>query len=144
MTPQPAPRQDAAALAALGDEAFVSLTTFRRSGEAVSTTVWVARDGDSLVVITPEESGKVKRLRNDPRVELRPSSRRGQVAEGAQPVAGTAEIVRADAGGDRLREIISRKYGFEFRVIMAIERLLARRQKPRVFLRITSPVTDPA
>ena len=39
-----------AQLLALGSEAFVSLTTFRRTGIGVSTPVWIARDGDALVV----------------------------------------------------------------------------------------------
>ena len=39
----------------------------------------------------------------------------------------------------RQRDLIRRKYGWEYRVIMAIERLLARQQKPRVILRITKP-----
>ena len=59
------------AFAALGDEQYLSLTTFRKSGERVSTPMWVVRDGDALVMFTPEESSKVKRLRNSPRVELR-------------------------------------------------------------------------
>jgi len=42
----------------------------------VSTAVWVARDGDALVVTTPEASGKVKRLRNNPRVDASTTARR--------------------------------------------------------------------
>lgn len=60
-----------AAFAALGNERFLSPTTFRQSGERVSTAVWIGRDGDALVVTTPAGSGKVKRLRNSPRLELR-------------------------------------------------------------------------
>ena len=56
------------AFAALGGVSFVSLTTFRRNGAPVSTPVWVAADGDDLVVLTPTASGKVRRLRNDARV----------------------------------------------------------------------------
>ena len=67
-------------LTALGHERFVSLTTFRRNGEGVATPVWVARDGDALVVITPEGTGKLRRLRRDDRVTLRPCDRRGRVA----------------------------------------------------------------
>ena len=40
------------AFAALGDEQFLSLTTFRKSGERVSTPVWIGRDGDALMVTT--------------------------------------------------------------------------------------------
>ena len=50
------------AFAALGDEQFLSLTTFRKSGERVSTPMWVVRDSDALIMFTPEESGKVKRF----------------------------------------------------------------------------------
>lgn len=123
--------------AALGDEKFVSLTTFRRSGARVSTPVWIARDGDALVVTTPAASGKVKRLRNDPRVEMVPCSRRGRVADGADPVPGTAEIVAEEKGMDRLTGFLRHKYGLEFRIVMAVERLLRSGQARRVILRIT-------
>lgn len=35
-----------AALHALSEETYVSLTTFRRTGEAVATAVWIVRDGE--------------------------------------------------------------------------------------------------
>jgi len=123
------------AFAALGSERFVSLTTFRRSGAAVSTPVWVARDGDALVVTTPEHSGKVKRLRHTSRVELRPCSRTGRVDEAVVPVVASAEIVSDD--GSRLTDLIRRKYGLEYRIVMGIERLSRSGRRPRVLLRIT-------
>ncbi|WP_072806450.1 PPOX class F420-dependent oxidoreductase [Rhodococcoides yunnanense] len=123
------------ALQRLGDEAFVSLTTFRRSGEPVSTPVWIARDGEDLVVITPTESGKVKRIRNSSRVELRPCSRRGQVPDGAPVVSARASIDAGDSAA-RATGVIKKKYGAEFRVVMFVELLLARRKKPRVILRL--------
>ena len=124
-------------LAALGDERFVSLTTFRRSGERVSTPVWVAKDGDALVITTPAASGKVKRLRNDPCVELRPCGRLGRVEEGAVPVAGVAEILADEEGQERPTGIIRKKYGLEYRVVMGIERLGGSGRADRVILRIT-------
>lgn len=117
------PARPGVSLTALGDQPFVSLTTFRRSGERVSTPVWVGRDGDGLVVTTPAGSGKVKRLRNDPRVELRPCGRMGRVDEGAEPVAGTAEILTGPDDQERLTGIVREKYGLEYRVIMGIEPL---------------------
>ena len=36
------------ALLPLGDERVVSLITFRKTGVAVSSPVWVVRDGDPL------------------------------------------------------------------------------------------------
>ncbi|MFC9837999.1 PPOX class F420-dependent oxidoreductase [Rhodococcus sp. NPDC127530] len=126
---------------ALGDESFVSLTTFRRSGEPVSTPVWIARDGDDLIVITPADSGKVKRLRNNPSVELCPCSRRGKVDAGVDSVAAVAEIVTDESTSRRMADTIRDEYGLEYRIVMFVERMLARRQKPRVLLRIT-PATE--
>ncbi|MBG6214925.1 MAG: PPOX class F420-dependent oxidoreductase [Cryobacterium sp.] len=126
------------ALDALGDERFVSLTTFRKSGEGVSTPVWIARDGDALVVTTPEGTGKVKRLRNSARVELRPCDRMGKVKEDVASVAARAEIVTVAGVTERLNVIFLGKYKLEYRIIMLIERLAKKGRRDRVMLRITS------
>jgi PPOX class probable F420-dependent enzyme len=126
----------AGGLLALADEHFVSLTTFRRTGVPVSTPVWIARDGDTLLVTTPDGTGKVKRLRNDPRVELRPCSRTGAVKQGEPARAGVAEIERDPAEIMRGGGLFRRKHPVEYRVFMLVERIAARRQKPRVLLRI--------
>ena len=129
---------DSALADLLGDERFVSLTTFRRSGERVSTPVWVGRDGDALVGTTPQASGKVKRIRNSPRVELCSCSRMGHVKDGAETVAGVAEIVTDENARQHLTGIIRGKYGLEYRVVMGIERLLGKPgDENRVILRIT-------
>jgi PPOX class probable F420-dependent enzyme len=125
-------------LAALGDEKFVSLTTFRKSGAAVETTVWIGRDGESLIVTTPSGSGKVKRLRNDDRITLRPSSRRGSVDTSVPPVAGVAEVVEGREAMYRLDSVMGAKYPIEYRLVMGIERLIRRGAPQRVMLRITS------
>jgi uncharacterized protein len=119
-------------LLALAESRFVSLTTFRRSGAAVSTPVWVGRDGGSLVVLTPVGSGKVKRLRHDPRVEIRPCGRFGKVPDGAEPVAGTAELREDPADVERARSTIRRTYPLESRLVLGMERLVERfRGRPR-------------
>ena len=122
-----------ATLSEMGDHQFVSLTTFRRSGAPVSTPVWIARDGDVLVVTTAGGAGKVKRLRHDPRVELRPCSRRGKVADDAPTVAAVADVVAPDA---RSTSALRRKYGLTYRIISGVERVLGRGGGDRVILRI--------
>ena len=126
------------ALVALGEERFVSLTTYRKTGEAVSTPVWIARNGDALVVTTPEASGKVKRLRNSPRVVLRPCDQMGRVKESAQPISARAEILTGQGVIDDLQVIFRTKYRLEYRIFMLIERLGKQGAKERVMLRITS------
>ena len=122
-------------LTRLADEPFVALTTFRRTGEPVSTPVWVAREGEALVVTTSAASGKVKRLRRDPRVELRPCSRSGKVPEGAEPVSAVAAV---EPPSEVATDALKRKYGLQYRAISAVERLIARRGRERVILRITA------
>ncbi|MET0997498.1 MAG: PPOX class F420-dependent oxidoreductase [Marmoricola sp.] len=130
----------ATTLPALADESFVSLTTFRASGKPVSTPVWIGRDalgtGD-LLVLTPSGSGKVKRLRADARVELRPCDRRGRVAEGAPTATAVTEILDDPAEVDGVRDVMRRKYGAEYRIFMLVEALLRRtRHVERVGLRL--------
>ncbi|KQU69490.1 PPOX class F420-dependent oxidoreductase [Phycicoccus sp. Root101] len=125
-------------LDALGEEKFVSLTTFRKTGVGVSTPVWIGREGDALVVTTPSGSGKVKRLRNNTRVELQPCSRRGTVEDGAPTVAAVAEIVQGPEAMRRLDTVLRPKYGIEYRIVMTIEKIMRRGHTDRTMLRITS------
>jgi PPOX class probable F420-dependent enzyme len=128
-------------LADLGHEEFVSLTTFRRSGDAVSVPVWIAPAADEdggLLVTTTERSGKVKRLRRDRRVELRPCDRRGAVAADAPVLRAQAEIVSGAQEVRRMREAIRAKYGSRMKVTAADQGLVDPEEPARVILRITA------
>lgn len=104
---------------------YVSFTTYRRTGEPVSTPVWLARDGELVSFISDDGTGKIKRLAHDPRVSLRPCSMRGEVAPGAPTHTGTATVHRDAATIARVRAAIGRKYP-EGRVGNAVLGLLAR------------------
>ena len=121
---------------ALAAQKFVSVTTYKKNGDAVATPMWVGRDGDHLFVWTPADSAKIKRVRNDPRVTLVPCGRFGKPNNDAEPVAGTAEVITEPATVRRLAEVIRHKYGLEYWVVTLIERLAARGEKPRAILRI--------
>ncbi|EWT00407.1 hypothetical protein N865_15930 [Intrasporangium oryzae NRRL B-24470] len=126
------------ALATVAGYRYVSLTTFRRTGEGVSTPVWIARDGDELVVITVDGVGKTKRLKGNPVVELRPCDMRGQVADGAPTFTGTARVVRDEAGVASVKRAIGAKYAMARlgdAVASVTDRL--RKRTPRAGIRIT-------
>ncbi|MFF6843091.1 PPOX class F420-dependent oxidoreductase [Streptomyces tanashiensis] len=92
---------------------YVSLTTFRKNGTGVATPVWYAVEGSALYVWTRSDSWKVKRLRNDSRVEVAVCDLRGNVAEGARRFAGTGRLVE----GEELRlirRLLSRKYTWQY------------------------------
>lgn len=84
---------------AITDETYVLLTTFRKNGDGVPTAVWIAALPDGSCGFTTEAaSGKVKRIRNNPKVTLQPCDMRGKVREGTVVVHATAEVLMgADA-----------------------------------------------
>lgn len=93
------------------------------------------------MVTTPAGSGKVKRLRRDPHVQVVPSSRRGQVEPGASPTDGSVVIVDpAQDPGEfaRLSALFPAKYGLQYRMMMGIEKLVTRgKGADRFMLRIS-------
>jgi PPOX class probable F420-dependent enzyme len=92
---------------------YVSLTTFRKNGTGVATPVWYAVDGEELYAWTRTDSWKVKRLRNDPAVEVAVCDVRGNVSEGAARVRGTARLVTGEELR-RVRRLLGRKYTWQF------------------------------
>ncbi len=132
--------EQAAQAAQLADERFVALTTYRRDGTPVVTTVWVGEDGGDLIVTTPAGSGKVKRLRRNPRVEVLPCSRRGVIDDRATPLQATVWIIDgATEPGEfaRLGALFPAKYGVEYRVMMIVEKVVTRgRGARRLILRM--------
>lgn len=118
--------------------AYLAVTTFRRTGDPVATPMWVARDGDEVVVISLDDVGKTKRLAHTSRVELQPCDVRGRVAEGAPVWAGTARVVRDREEVDVVRRAMSAKYPMA-RLGNAMEDVFGRlmRRKPRAGIRIS-------
>ncbi len=102
----------------VADSRYISFTTFRRTGDAVATPVWVAPMTDGrLAFTTAAEAGKVKRLAHTARVQIRPCDARGRVADDAPTHEGTAEVVREGADYDAGVAAMQRKYGIQFRLV---------------------------
>ena len=123
----------------LASEKYVALTTYRRNGDGLSNPMWIATDGDRLVMVTNADSAKVKRLRNDPRVRLVRSDARGRAADDATLFEATAELLD-DAGTAAARRAINAKYGLQARLIEVwggLAHLVLRRDEPRVGISIT-------
>lgn len=109
---------------AIADEQFISFTTYRRSGEAVSTPVWVVPVSDGrLGFWTAMGTGKTKRLAHTPRVLVQPSDRRGKVTGGTVAVEGTAEMVRSGVLFDEVQGRVRAKYGFMTKVTKVLAKL---------------------
>ena len=102
---------------------YLSLTTMKKDGSEVATPVWVARDGDELVVITNATSGKAKRIRNNGQVRLAPCDMRGRI-NGAS-VTGIARLTDS-TDTQAVASLVQRKYGLAYTAIGWLEKLRGR------------------
>ena len=95
---------------------YVSLTTFRGNGDAVSTPIWLAGSGGTYEMITSGSTGKAKRLRNNSRVTVASCNATGKVAAGAKAFDGTLQLLEG-AGGDRAAAAVASRYGITSKVM---------------------------
>ena len=93
----------------LAQSKYAVLTTYKKDGTPVGAPVWIAPDGDRIVVWTNPKTWKVKRIRRNPEVTLQESDNRGRTS-GGEVLTGTAELLDA-AGTERVRGLVARKYG---------------------------------
>ncbi len=120
---------------ALAGGRYVRLSTFRKGGVAVPTPVWFARLGENLYVVTGRNTGKVKRIRNNPGVAVAPSDFRGRPkGPDMRAVAGVTDEQRGGPADRALRG----KYGWQYRVVELIEGLLGVVNE-RVYLELRPP-----
>jgi len=79
----------------LASARYLSLTTQRRDGRSVATPVWFVVDDDRLLVWTDADSGKVKRIRVNPRVQVAACDVRGGIR--GRSVPGAARVLDDEA-----------------------------------------------
>ena len=98
---------------------YLNLETFRRSGQDMQTPVWFVQSGESLYVQTMPNSGKVKRIRYNGRVNIAPCRMDGKLT--GTWVPAQARLVtdpELSKAADLLR---NRKYGL-FKKIFSSQR----------------------
>ena len=82
---------------------------------------------------TDAGSFKVKRMRRNPAVTLRPCDLRGRVAEGATSVSATAVIVEDGPDHHLVHDAVAEKYGIQFTLVHLggkLKRLIGRDAPP--------------
>jgi len=90
-----------------GGHKYINLETYRKTGVAVRTPVWFVEKDGELLLYTLANAGKVKRIRNIPRVRVAPSSFRGHPL--GEWIQGDARLLSPEESraADRL---LNRKY----------------------------------
>ena len=111
-------------LAQFAKQQFINVETYRRNGQGVPTPVWFVEDQDILYVRTGDNSGKVKRIRNNPRVRVMPCDVRGGPL--GEWVEGQARFVDA-AETKQVGQLLTRKYSFQKVMFEIMSRLQGRK-----------------
>jgi PPOX class probable F420-dependent enzyme len=103
---------------------YVSLETYRKTGVGVATPVWVATLDGRHYVFSESRAGKVKRLRNNPRVKIAACNFSGTVS--SEWLAGQVRIVTEPTLIRRVYAAFTEKYGWQIRLTNVLSRLSGR------------------
>jgi PPOX class probable F420-dependent enzyme len=119
--------------AAFNGHKYLSLETYKKTGEAVRTPVWFAPDpaasldssAAKIFIYTIGDTGKVKRMRNNPRVKIAPCDMRGNIL--GPWVYARAEFVTGEEAARGMR-LLNKKY-FPWKQILGFFALFSRRER---------------
>ncbi len=89
-------------------EKCISLETYRKNNEPVKTPVWFVIKNDLIYVVTRDQTGKVKRLRNNQQVKIATCNFKGKIK--GQWISGTAKILTEEETKDAVKWR-EKKYG---------------------------------
>ncbi|MDQ3847844.1 MAG: PPOX class F420-dependent oxidoreductase [Thermoproteota archaeon] len=98
-------------------EKYISLETYRKNGQGVRTPVWFVESSSSenniLYIRTSDDTGKYKRIRNNPSVQIAPCDMRGAVkgkwVKGEARITGEEEKLKAF-------KMLEKKYGIMYKM----------------------------
>jgi len=104
---------------------YLSVETYRKSGQPVATPVWFAERAGTLYMYSLADAGKVKRIRSNPKVRIVPCDMRGTprgqwVEAKARILDGQAEVLA--------HTLLTDKYGWMKRIGDVFSGLMHRRR----------------
>ena len=108
-------------------EKHISLETYRKTGEAVRTPVWFIEENGELLVRTDSSTGKIKRIRNNPRVRIAPCNARGTVK--GRWVDGEARMIESESS-EHVFSLLRKKYGVSYRMVRFVQRFSRSKAHP--------------
>jgi PPOX class probable F420-dependent enzyme len=119
--------------AAFRDQKYLNLETYKKNGDGVKTPVWFAADPAAdlsgnearLFMYTIGNTGKVKRIRNNPHVKIAPCTVRGEVL--GEWFDAKAEVITGDVASQAMK-LLNKKY-FPLKQILSFFALFSRRER---------------
>lgn len=114
------------------NQRYLNMESYKKSGQPVATPLWFAEQDGTFYIYSVANAGKVKRIRNNPKVRIVPCDVRGKPK--GEWVEARARILeeRGAALGYRL---LNEKYGWMKRIGDFFSRL-RQRQKVVIALEI--------
>jgi uncharacterized protein len=100
----------------------IVLTTFKRDGTPVPTPVSIAFDGDRAFFRTYHKAWKTKRLRNNPNVEVAPSTIGGKPA--GPSIHAQARLLQGDDAKRAAKALAGRHRLLQAVLVPALHRLM--------------------
>ena len=92
---------------------YINLETYKKSGQPVRTPVWFMVDNNILYVVTSADTGKAKRLRNNPSIRIVPSTYNGEPK--GEWIDGKARFAEGSEA-ERAIQLRKKKYGLQARL----------------------------
>lgn len=89
---------------------FINLTTYRKTGECVTTPVWFALENGKIYGMSAPQAGKMKRMRRNPRVEVAPCTMNGKPL--GEAFTAQARVL-PEAEWKTAEAALKRKYGLQ-------------------------------
>jgi uncharacterized protein len=102
---------------------YLSVTSYKRDGRGVATPVWFVQQDGRLLVQTAAASGKVKRVRRDPRVQVAVCTASGRLR--GEQARAVAEVL-PDSATAAAEQLIADKYRFDLIILRPLRFVLAR------------------
>jgi len=94
---------------------YVSFVSYRKSGEAIATPVWIAPFEDGYGFTIESTSGKAKRLAHTSRATIQACNFKGVITPGATIYNCEASLVMHKRA-EEVRDAIAHKYGLTYKV----------------------------
>lgn len=113
-------------LTAFANEKYLNLMTFKKDGTGVATPVWFVETDGTIYVYTLADAWKVKRIRNNPKVQIAPCDIRGKLK--GEWVEARARIVD-ESEATTAHQLLDKKYGLMKKIGNLFSRLRKRERK---------------
>lgn len=112
----------------------LNLETYRKDGTHVRTPVWFVEESGLQYVYTDRTTGKIKRIRRNPKVRVAPCDFGGNLKGDWQD--GEAKVLE-DSETPRIMRLFKKKYGIQIRLLgvyNALYRFFTRRKDETVII----------